>query len=63
MHRVCVFTCALQERGHSDCGRVSGAGYSGQAAHLAVHPPAADLRGAGALPEQAVTLPGREEQR
>ncbi len=39
---MCVCVC-LQECGHSDSGRVSGVGHSGQTADLAVHPPASDL--------------------
>lgn len=58
---LCVCVC-LQECGHSDSGRVSGVGHSGQTANLAVHPPATDLRRTRALPEQAVTLPGFQEQ-
>ena len=52
----------LQECGHSDSGCVSGVGHSSQTTYLAVHPPAPDLRRTGALPEQAVSLPGLQEQ-
>lgn len=61
MRRDALCAC-LQERGHSDSGRVSGVGYSGKTTDLAVHPPVADVRRTRALPEQAVTLPGFQEQ-
>ncbi len=52
-----------QECGHTHCRCVSCAGHSSQAADLAVHLPAADLRGTGTLQEQDRPLPGLQECR